>query len=145
MANEQNLKPFTKDNPPSKEMAKKNGRKGGIKKAENDKLRKSFAELGKAMLDSPAIPSELESIREQFPDLGDDEITNRAVMLRMQIFRAITTGDTKSFEILRDTIGEKPIDKIQTDNISEVKNTVVITDKELAEEKKKMKEELTSG
>lgn len=82
--------------------------KGGLQKAINDKLRKSFAALGKAMVDSTVTPEQLEEIKKEFPSLEVEEITNRALMLRRLIQKVIVFGDTKAFELIRDTIGEKP-------------------------------------
>jgi len=84
--------------------------KGGTAKAEKAKLRKTFAELGKAMVDSPITADQIEDVRCEFPGLSLEEITNRALMLQAQIDKAIK-GDQRAFELVRDTIGEKPVDK----------------------------------
>jgi len=95
---------FTTDEAPM------NGKKGGIASGEAKRLKKTFAELGKAMVDSMVSTEELEKIKNEFPGLSVEEITNRAVMLRGQIVKA-SLGDSKAFEVVRDTIGEKPVDK----------------------------------
>lgn len=89
MANEQNLKPFTSNQ--SHEEAVKNGRKGGIRSGEAKRERKL--------------------IRDRILErMGEDDWDK---MIDGLIERAI--ADTKSFESLRDTIGEKPSDKVELD------------------------------
>jgi len=95
---------------PSSSLARKNGSKGGQKKAENAKLRQSFSALGKAMVDSPIKPELFAEIKDEFTSLEVKEITNRALMLKAQILKA-AMGDSKAFEVIRDTLGEKPVDK----------------------------------
>lgn len=95
---------------PSSSLARENGAEGGKQKAENAKLRKSFNTLGKAMVDSLIKPELFLEIKNEFPGLEVDEITNRALMLKAQILKACM-GDSKAFEVVRDTIGEKPVDK----------------------------------
>ena len=111
MANEENL---LKGNPDTQfssgREAVENGAKGGKQKEENIKLRKSFSTLGKAMVDSLIKPELFVEMKNEFPGLEVEEITNRALMLKAQILKAFM-GDSKAFEVVRDTIGEKPVDK----------------------------------
>lgn len=86
MANLQNLKPFTSDQ--SHEEAVKNGRKGGIASGKARAMRKTFEQ---------AI---------------NDELTDETMkQLIKSMISSAKKGNTKAFEILRDTVGEKPIDK----------------------------------
>ena len=96
MANTQNLIV------PSSEVARENGRKGGLKKAENERKRKTLRE-------------ELLALLEQ----GDTQ--NR---LSLSIIQKAMTGDTKAFEVIRDTIGEKPKDVIDANVKSEIRVTL---------------------
>ncbi|MBQ2086152.1 MAG: hypothetical protein II464_07785 [Oscillospiraceae bacterium] len=89
MANVQNLKPFTSDQ--SHEEAVKNGRKGGKKSGEVRKERKLIKDRI------------LERMGESDWDTMIDNLIARA------------TEDTKSFETLRDTIGEKPKESFEVD------------------------------
>lgn len=88
MANEQNLKPFKKGQV-SSEVAKKNGSKGGIAKAKKMQEEKIFKK----------------AIAER---MGYDDFNE---MIDNLIDRAKTFD--KSFEVLRDTIGQKPSDKVE--------------------------------
>lgn len=84
MANVQNLIV------PSSELARKNGRKGGLKKAENERKRKTLRE-------------------ELLLLLSEGDTQNK---LSLSLIEKALTGDTKAFEVIRDTIGEKPKENI---------------------------------
>ena len=84
MANEQNLKPVR-----TKEEARERGRNGGIAS-------------GKARKENKLIKDRiLERMGETDWDLMIDKLIERA------------TEDTKSFEVLRDTIGQKPKESLE--------------------------------
>ncbi len=108
MANEQNLKPFTAEQ--SREEAVKNGKRGGIASGEAKRKRKS--------------------LREQLELLLENGDTQESVAVAL-IEKAMK-GDVKAFEVIRDTIGEKPVDKVET------KQTVVDMSKFTTEELKEM-------
>ena len=113
MANEQNLIPFTSEQ--SREEAARNGQKGGIASGAARRYRKTLRADLEALLDSPA------------PD-GSGRATAAAIALAL-VNRAIK-GDTKAFEIIRDTIGEKPAERISLaqidqDTIDEVEKMVM--------------------
>jgi hypothetical protein len=95
MANEQNLKPVT-----SKEEARERGRKGGLASGEARRKRKTLKE-------------------ELLLMLSEGE-TQQSVTLAL-IEKAMS-GDTKAFEVIRDTIGEKPVDKVM---IADVEPSVI--------------------
>ena len=95
MANEQNLKPVS-----SKKEARERGRNGGLASVEARRKRKT--------------PKE-----ELLLILSEGE-TQQSVTLAL-IEKAMS-GDTKAFEVIRDTIGEKPIDKVM---IADVEPSVI--------------------
>lgn len=82
MANEQNLKPFTSEQ--SREEAVKNGQKGGIASGKSRNLKSLLIEA-------------LEN--------GGYEL------MRDVAFEEIKAGNAKFWELVRDTAGEKPVDK----------------------------------
>lgn len=92
------------------------GRKGGYNKAKNERKRKTLKELAQAIIGSKYPEEKIAELREAAPylDLEDDDITVGAAMLLCQIDKAIKEKDTKAFEIVRDTAGEKPVDKVET-------------------------------
>lgn len=102
LANKHNLIPFTSDQ--SREEAAKNGQKGGIASGAARRFRKTLRADLEALLDSPA------------PD-GSGRTTAAAIALAL-VNRAIM-GDTKAFEIIRDTIGEKPAERISLAQIDQ--------------------------
>lgn len=81
MANEQNLKKIT-----STEQARALGRKGGKKRQEQIRARKT-------------LRNELLTL------LSNGNAQER---MSLALFKKACKGDTKAFEVIRDTIGEKP-------------------------------------
>ena len=94
MANEQNLRPFTSDQ--SREEAQKNGRKGGKASGKKKQERKTFREGLLLLLNEPVLK-----------DGKPSDKTTQDVVIAALVKRAIS-GDTRAFEMIRDTIGEKP-------------------------------------
>ena len=88
MANEQNLKPLTT------EKAREIGKKGGIASGKKKRARKEFKE---------AIKTALTVVMEDNKTV--QEIGIEALMEKFM------KGDAKAFELIRDTIGEKPTEK----------------------------------
>ncbi len=100
MANPKNLtKPFTSDQ--SREQAAINGRKGGKESARRKKERKTLCD---ALLFLMAQP-------EKDKDGNNTGRTMQDAVIAGLVKRA-SRGDPKAFEVLRDTIGEKPVEKI---------------------------------
>lgn len=88
----ENLKPVTKR---TKNEAREISKKGGIKSGESRRERKKLKEELLLLLSE-----------------GDN---NRRMSLA--IFERALNGDTKAFEVIRDTIGEKPKEQIENTNI----------------------------
>ena len=84
---------------PTTEEARRRGALGGKKSAEARKKRKALRELLEVAL---MMPSE---------DGG-----NRIDAIVSAIISKAEMGDTKAFEVIRDTLGEKPSDKLQTEH-----------------------------
>ena len=89
----ENLKPVTKR---SKEEARKISKKGGIRSGEVRRERKKLKEELLLLLSE-----------------GDN---NRRMSLA--IFERALNGDTKAFEVIRDTIGEKPKEEIEVKDVT---------------------------
>lgn len=122
MANEQNLVPFTSEQ--NREEAKKNGRKGGIASGEARRNKKMLRDCIDYLLE-----------REDKTVLNEDGIPmSGAEQLAYNLFvKALGETDTakaaKAFEVLRDTAGQKPVEKvvvseIDTDVINEVERMI---------------------
>ena len=95
MAGKENLRPVS-----SKDEARERGRKGGLASGEARRKRKTLKE-------------------ELLVMLSEGE-TQQSVTLAL-IEKAMS-GDTKAFEVIRDTIGEKPVDKVM---IADVEPSVI--------------------
>ena len=95
MAGKENLRPVS-----SKDEARERGRKGGLASGEARRKRKTLKE-------------------ELLLMLSEGE-TQQSVTLAL-IEKAMS-GDTKAFEVIRDTIGEKPVDKVM---IADVEPSVI--------------------
>lgn len=87
MANTQNLKTLTS------EEARKYGRKGGIASGKARAMRKTFKDAINESLDDKTLTA----------------------MIKAMI-KETKKGNTRAFELLRDTVGEKPIEQVQNLN-----------------------------
>ena len=109
MANEQNLKPF--DQRTEKEQREIRS-KGGKASGEARRARKTLREELLALL-SQNIKTE------------DGGSLNAQVAMSTSLIKEAIDGNTKAFELVRDTIGEKPVDKVENVNIDmEYKDSV---------------------
>lgn len=88
MANIENLKPL------STEKAREIGKKGGKKSGEVRRERKAFKE---ALI----LALETKKDNKTIQEIGIDSLMQKYM-----------TGDLEAFKVVRDTIGEKPTDKV---------------------------------
>lgn len=103
--NEENLKPIKKGEL-SREEAKKRGRAGGIKSGEARREKKMFKE----------------AIEKQLGQSIDG-------MIKSMIDQA-KKGNVQAITFLRDTIGEKPTDKVEADVNSDITINIELSDDE---------------
>lgn len=99
MANEQNLIPFSER---TEKEARELGKLGGIRSGEVRRERKTLKE-------------ELLSL------LAEGDIQKRLSLAQLE--KALK-GDTKAYEVIRDTIGEKPTDKVENSGTQSMVITV---------------------
>ncbi len=71
---------------------------------------KQLKSLAQAMLSCVADEDTAKDLKKLFPDLDVDELTVGAALVAKQIDKA-AKGDTRAFESIRDTSGQKPVDK----------------------------------
>lgn len=90
MANKDNLKPVR-----TKEEAREKGKKGGIKSGEVRRERKTLKD-------------------ELLLLLATGNTQNK---VSLALIKKALSGDTKAFEVIRDTIGEKAVEKVENTNI----------------------------
>lgn len=96
MANEQNLKKIR-----TAEEAREKGRNGGIKSGEARRRKKTMREWLEEIITRPCKTSD------------GANMTHEECML-VSLVQKAESGDTKAIEIIRDTLGEKPIDRMET-------------------------------
>lgn len=88
---------------PTSEEARRNGAKGGIA---SGKARREKADLRKA----------IQILLEETRKMGDKEISGAEAIAVAQFKKALK-GDPKAFELIRDTAGQKPVEKVEQVNI----------------------------
>ena len=123
MANEQNLIPNSERTPSER---RENARKAGIA---SGKARREKADLRKM------LQIALES--DDFKDKFGNKMTGAELMVKVA-FKEMAKGNPKYWELIRDTAGFKPIDKIQVSEIDqnvidEVEAMVLESEEEKAE------------
>lgn len=107
MANEQNLTPFTSEQ--SREEAVKNGRKGGIAS-------------GRARAEKRDLRRALEALLEkEYTDKNGKTLTGTEA-ITVKLFEQAMKGNIRAFETLRDTVGQKPVEKVM---VAEVEPEVI--------------------
>lgn len=94
MANEQNLRPS--EYKLSQEEAKKGGKASGEARRRKRDLRKALEAL----------------LEKDFKNAQGNNISG-AEAIAIKQFEKAMTGDTRAFEIIRDTAGQKPVDKVE--------------------------------
>lgn len=101
--NESNLRPF---NELTEEEQRELARKGGIASGEARRRKKTLKEELIALL----------------------ETNNNNEKISIAILNKALNGDIQAFTTIRDTIGEKPVDKVEADVSSEVNINIELSD-----------------
>lgn len=107
MSNEQNLIPTTKR---SKDEARENSRKGGIASGEARRRKRDLRRALEALLDKNMGRNK------------DGQEVSGAEALALKQFEKALKGDTRAFEVIRDTAGQKPVEKVM---IAEVDQDII--------------------
>ena len=108
MANEKNLKKF--DSEQSREKARINGRKGGIASGEAKRRKKTFKEVFEALMNE-----------EIGKDITSESLAEKAGLtlqeaIAIAVAEKAANGDVSAASFVRDTMGEKPTDKVEMDS-----------------------------
>lgn len=123
---------------------KKFAAKGGKASGEARRLKGAFRSIAKEVLELSAPKKVKAKIAKIFPDITKDtDISNKAAIIYSQIAKALA-GDTRAFEVIRDTAGEKPVDVHKLEEPVVVKK-VFITPEEKAAADRHIKETLGDG
>jgi hypothetical protein len=115
MPNFENLIPLNKR---SKEIAKEIQKKGGIARGKQETQQKSLKEYINLLWSNKVSLDD--KIFQLFPNLKHKEITRAIIPILKQQQKA-ENGDLKALEFLRDTSGQKPSEKFENKNITEIK------------------------
>ena len=108
MANEQNLRPFTSDQ--SREKAVENGRKGGIASGVAKREKADLRKVIQTWLESQATT-----------DKNGNPLSGAELMAAVAV-KEMSKGSARHWELLRDTAGFKPVEKVM---IAEVEQSVI--------------------
>lgn len=109
MANVKNLKPIR-----DSETARKLQKKSSKKQKENTIKRKSMKEQLQLLM---SLEIKKDKIKQQLTELGiPDTEQNNQMAMNVALYQQALKGNTKAYELIRDTSGEKPIDKVEQVN-----------------------------
>lgn len=112
MANEQNL---IRNEDLTPEQRRINASKAGKASAKKRRERKALKEQLEILLNLPLTNNDL---KVKLAKLGvKDEEMNNQMAMTIAIYQQAMKGNTKAYEIIRDTVGEKPIEKQEIKNV----------------------------
>ena len=117
--NIETLKPFE-----SGSNAVENGRKGGLKSAEERRKKKLFKEVVKDILNQKPATEEINDLLKRYSSLDIEDITLRTSIIDKQIKKALN-GDTKASEFILNMSGEKPKENEYTHELTIIKVDIV--------------------
>ena len=100
----ENLRHFTSDQ--DREQARINGAKGGRKAGETKRRRKAFSEAFDVLLSK------------EFIDRNGNEITGIEA-LAAKVYQEAMDGDMRAAHFIRESVGEQPVQRIETVEISQ--------------------------
>ena len=97
------------------------GRRGGLKKGENVRRRKELKETLDILLDMPLRTGRTTNVEkvQAFANLKGKNITVDQAMMVCLIQKALK-GDLNAIAMIRDTIGEKPTEKLDVKDVTPV-------------------------
>ena len=100
MANEQNLRPS------EYKLTQEEQKKGGIASGEARRRKRDIRMALEALLEK------------EYTDKSGNVMTGVEAIALKQMEKAMK-GDTRAFEVVRDTVGQKPIERLQVTEISQ--------------------------
>lgn len=115
MAKEDNLKPFSSAQ--SRDEAVKNGKKGGEKSGESRRRKRALKTSLSYLMKLP-ISDAHKDVKKGLKDMGVDiEHMDYSTLMAFSIMTECINGNVKAFIAIRDTLGEKPTDKVEVDGV----------------------------
>ena len=109
MANVDNLK-IIRDSERARELQKKSAKK----QRENIIKKKSLKDQLQLLM---SLDIKKDKIKKQLKELGiPNTEQNNQMAMNVALFQQALKGNTKAYELIRDTSGEKPVDKVEQVN-----------------------------
>ena len=104
---------FNKDTPTAfqnlpKEDLRKLQKKGSEKGVKSRFAKKTMKEIFSVLLELKATDQEKEVLAKLLPGMDAEEITKKVALCARQLQNAISKGDNKSADFVRETVGEAP-------------------------------------
>lgn len=118
MANVENLiTPQELNSRRTPEKHSEDSRKAGKASGEARRLKKTYAEIANEIMSLPVTDENTKAFIES---MGyDGEITMKVLEV-VSMHQEVLKGNVKAFELLRDTTGEKPIDKLAIEEAPQI-------------------------
>lgn len=113
MANEQNLIPQA--HKLTVEEASRGGKASGKARRKKIIFKKIFEHISNVKLSNE---KHIQKLKELYPEVTEDEM-NYGVLSAFRILEKSLSGSTKAFEIVRDTMGQAPVQKQEITNIDQ--------------------------
>ena len=96
---------------PTSEQARRNGRKGGLTRAENARRRKTMREALEILMFDVELDADLKTrLKEQ--GISEEHFNHQMVITRSLIAKA-ESGDVQAYNAICAMIGEKPAEKME--------------------------------
>lgn len=102
---------------------------GGKASGEARRQKATFKDVVSDLLELDTPKKVAKRIKKAFPNVSDKDISNRAALVYSLIAKGLN-GDTRAFEIIRDTIGEKPVN-VNNSTINGIQ--ILVSDEKTAE------------
>ena len=119
MANTENLEPMMgKNRNLSTEEARRIGSKGGKASGEARRRERTLKETLEKLL---SLPIRDEQTKDFIRALGfnDEELDNKTA-INVAMYQEALKGNVKAYELIRDTMGEKPTDKLSIEEAPQI-------------------------
>lgn len=112
MANEQNLIPQ------AHKLTLEEQSKAGKKSGESRRMKRTLREQMEMLL---SLPVKDEATKGFIESLGiSPEIIDNATAITLSMYQEALKGNTKAYELIRDTLGEKPTDKLAIEEAPQI-------------------------
>ena len=117
MANIQNLQPGNVNHT----LTPEEGQKGGIASGKSRRAKKSMQELAKIILNLSMQDGEIHSVEniQSIAEVKGKNLTVDQAILLKQVEKALK-GDLQSATFIRDTSGNKPVEKVETAEVPKI-------------------------